>query len=239
MPMLPSKSCLTGFCALKHNRATLVAVSSPERVVKSIQVTARRSQAACHCFLIDRRVFSVSARRFTAGRLTRVLLTHSKSSGTPGLRTKWDDILKSNVTERLGRLAPSPKMSPHTRLHLLRLQPITIQNMAVFAVVSSLQNHCLRAVACQLPDHETSLGLLPVEIKAKLVNLLSKRGLLADSNLANVSSDWTSVRVNKRINSFHSGLTWLGRFPSCSFTISIYILRRSDIPIPSGSIYLD
>ena len=55
-------------------------------------------------------------------------------------------------------------------------------------MVSSLQNHCLRAVACQLPDHETSLGLLPVEIKTRLVNLLSKRGLLTDSNLANVSS---------------------------------------------------
>lgn len=59
--------------------------------------------------------------------------------------------------------------------------------MAVFAVVSSLQTHCLRAVACQLPDHETSLGQLPTEIKTKLVNLLSKRGLLTDSNLASVS----------------------------------------------------
>lgn len=58
--------------------------------------------------------------------------------------------------------------------------------MAVFAAVSSLQNHCLRAVACQLPDHETSLDLLPVEIKTKLVHLLSKRGLLTDSNLPQV-----------------------------------------------------
>lgn len=58
--------------------------------------------------------------------------------------------------------------------------------MAVFAVVSSLQNHCLRAVACQLPDHETSLDMLPVEIKTKLVNLLSKRGLLTDSNIMKV-----------------------------------------------------
>lgn len=77
---------------------------------------------------------------------------------------------------------------PRTKHRLLRFPPITIQIMAVFAVVSSLQNHCLRAVACQLPDHETSLGLLPVEIKTRLVNLLSKRGLLTDSNLANVSS---------------------------------------------------
>lgn len=60
--------------------------------------------------------------------------------------------------------------------------------MAVFAAVSSLQNHCLRAVACQLLDHETSLDLLPVEIKTKLVHLLSKRGLLTDSNLPQVSS---------------------------------------------------
>lgn len=71
-----------------------------------------------------------------------------------------------------------------------------IQKMAVFAVVSSLQNHCLRAVTCQLPDHETSLRLLPVEIKTKLVNLLSKRGLLTDSNLANVST----VAVHALIN---------------------------------------
>ena len=96
MPILSSKSCLTGFCALKHNRATLVAVSSPERVVKSMQVTARRSQAACHCFFTDRRVFSVSARRLTAGRLTLAPLIHCKSRGIPGLRCKWDDIL-SNV----------------------------------------------------------------------------------------------------------------------------------------------
>ena len=60
--------------------------------------------------------------------------------------------------------------------------------MAVFAVVSSLQNHCLRAVAGQLPNHETSLAQLPVEIKTKLVNLLSKRGLLTDANLGNVSN---------------------------------------------------
>ena len=59
--------------------------------------------------------------------------------------------------------------------------------MAVFAVVSSLQSYCLRAVAGQLPDHEISLGLLPVEIKTRLVQLLSKRGLLTDSNLAKVS----------------------------------------------------
>ena len=62
------------------------------------------------------------------------------------------------------------------------------REMAVFAAVSSLQNHCLRAVACQLPDHETSLDRLPVEIKTKLVNLLSKRGLLTDYNLAKVSA---------------------------------------------------
>ncbi|XP_044173135.1 protein AMN1 homolog isoform X2 [Acropora millepora] len=58
--------------------------------------------------------------------------------------------------------------------------------MAVFCVVSSLQNHCLRAVACQLPNHETSLYALPVEIKAKLIHLLSKRGLLTDSNIEKV-----------------------------------------------------
>ncbi|XP_068738957.1 protein AMN1 homolog [Montipora capricornis] len=58
--------------------------------------------------------------------------------------------------------------------------------MAVFGTVGSLQNHCLRAVACQLPDHETSLYELPVEIKTKLVHLLSKRGLLTDTNITMV-----------------------------------------------------
>ena len=41
-----SKSGLTGFLALKHNLFTLVRVSSPDRVVRSIHVTALSNQAA-------------------------------------------------------------------------------------------------------------------------------------------------------------------------------------------------
>ena len=40
------RSCLIGHFALKHRRCTFDWVSSPDRVVRSIQVTARKSQAA-------------------------------------------------------------------------------------------------------------------------------------------------------------------------------------------------
>ena len=74
----------------------------------------------------------------------------------------------------------------HTLRTCPNLAELFFKKMAVFCVVSSLQNHCLRAVACQLPNHETSLYALPVEIKAKLIHLLSKRGLLTDSNIEKV-----------------------------------------------------
>ena len=45
-----------GSRALAASRETFPAVSSPERVVRSMQVTARRSQAACHSFLTVRRL---------------------------------------------------------------------------------------------------------------------------------------------------------------------------------------
>lgn len=61
--------------------------------------------------------------------------------------------------------------------------------MAVCAVVSSLQNCCLRAVVVQLSEHESSLQFLPLELKTKLVHLMSKRGLLSDGNLSKVSCE--------------------------------------------------
>ena len=60
-------------------------------------------------------------------------------------------------------------------------------SMTTFAVVSSLQNCCLRAIALQLPLHEQSLDILPLEVKGKLFQLLSKRGLLSDANLQKAS----------------------------------------------------
>ena len=78
---------------MKHSLDTFVTVSSPDRVVRSMQVTALRSQAACHCFFIERRVLSESARRLTAGRLTRIPLTQAKSRGRPAFRSTWADML--------------------------------------------------------------------------------------------------------------------------------------------------
>src|SRR4029450_12591060 len=65
---------------------TLRGVSSPESVVRSMTLTARSSQAACHCFFTVRRVPIVAARRSTALRLMRVRVSTPRSSGVPGLR---------------------------------------------------------------------------------------------------------------------------------------------------------
>ena len=71
-------SALRGLAAFKHNLCTLASVSSPESVVKSMQVKARQSQAACHCILTVRFVPSVSARLLTAGKL--ILMRKEKKS---------------------------------------------------------------------------------------------------------------------------------------------------------------
>jgi len=62
-----------------QRRATLLLVSSPPSVVRSMQVTARRSQAACHSFLTERRDCSTVARRLTAGRFIWTLFNHPRS----------------------------------------------------------------------------------------------------------------------------------------------------------------
>src|SRR4051812_9639345 len=80
-------SSRTGLRALAQRRRTLLGVSSPESVVRSIQVMARNSQAACHSFLTVRRVTSVVALRSTALLLMRVPYTQSRSRGVPGLRS--------------------------------------------------------------------------------------------------------------------------------------------------------
>src|SRR3989441_11710673 len=88
-PSAASRSGRTGLFALAHRRSTLVGVSSPWRVVRSMQVIARKSQAACHSFLTVRRVGMVAARRSTALRLIRRARTRSRSRGVPGLRSGW------------------------------------------------------------------------------------------------------------------------------------------------------
>src|SRR5438067_12208018 len=88
-PSAASRSGRTGLFALAHRRSTLVGVSSPWRVVRSMQVIARKSQAACHSFLTVRRVGMVAARRSTALRLIRRARMRSRSRGVPGLRSGW------------------------------------------------------------------------------------------------------------------------------------------------------
>src|SRR5262245_34082503 len=86
MPIACSRSSRTGWRALAQSRCTLPGVSSPESVVKSMTLTARSSQAACHCFFTVRRVPIVAARRSTALLLMRVRVSTPRSSGVPGLR---------------------------------------------------------------------------------------------------------------------------------------------------------
>lgn len=62
-----------------QRRATLLLVSSPPSVVRSMQVIARRSQAACHSFLTERRDCSTVARRLTAGRFIWTLFNQPRS----------------------------------------------------------------------------------------------------------------------------------------------------------------
>lgn len=76
-----------GLRALAHKRSTLPAVSSPDSVVRSINVIARSSHAACHCCFTVRRVGIVAARRSTALRFTRMERTSCRSSGVPALRS--------------------------------------------------------------------------------------------------------------------------------------------------------
>src|ERR1700756_621340 len=72
-----------GCRAFAHNRRTRSSVSSPESVVRSMQVIARNSHAACHSFLTVRRVTSVCARRSTALLFTRTATIKSRFSGIP------------------------------------------------------------------------------------------------------------------------------------------------------------
>src|SRR5712692_10021057 len=76
-----------GARALAQSRSTFPGVSSPWRVVRSMQVTARSSHAACHSFLTVRRFGNVAARRSTALRLMRIERIRSRSSGMPRLRS--------------------------------------------------------------------------------------------------------------------------------------------------------
>src|SRR5213078_2779413 len=106
-PSAASRSGRTGLFALAHRRSTLVGVSSPWSVVRSIHVIARSSHAACHSFLTVRRVGIVAARRSTALRLMRSARTRSRSRGIPGLRSGWVNTRSARSGETAAGVAPA------------------------------------------------------------------------------------------------------------------------------------
>src|SRR6267154_2031365 len=83
MPSRFTKSCRMGCRPFAHKRRTRSSVSSPDNVVKSMQVIARKSQAICQSFFTVRRVTKVCARRSTALVLTRTFSIQSRLSGIP------------------------------------------------------------------------------------------------------------------------------------------------------------
>ena len=85
MPIDAKMSGRIGLAAFKHSLCTLTSVSSPARVVKSMQDRARHSHAACHCFFTVLRVPKVAARLLMAGRSTLVSFIHASSKAVPGL----------------------------------------------------------------------------------------------------------------------------------------------------------
>src|SRR5260221_13809175 len=71
---------------MAESRCLLGGVSSPLRVVRSMQLMAFNSQAACHSFLIERRAVRLAVRAKTALRLTRAAEASPRSRSIPGLR---------------------------------------------------------------------------------------------------------------------------------------------------------
>src|SRR2546430_1157620 len=86
--------------AFAHKRSTFPGVSSPWRVVRSMQVIARSSHAACHSFFTVRRVGIVAALRSTALRLTRSSRMMSRSRGRPELRSDPLGLGTADTTPR-------------------------------------------------------------------------------------------------------------------------------------------
>mmetsp|Transcript_43341 Transcript_43341/g.113916 ORF Transcript_43341/g.113916 Transcript_43341/m.113916 type:complete len:211 (+) Transcript_43341:845-1477(+) len=95
-PIACRMSGRTGDFALAQRRCTLPAVSSPARVVRSMLVTARSSQAACQSFLTVRRPPSSAALRLTELVLIRTDLTQPRSRGRMGGRSRVWPLLGVN-----------------------------------------------------------------------------------------------------------------------------------------------
>src|SRR5216117_872302 len=124
-PRAASRSGRTGLFALAHRRSTLVGVSSPWIVVRSMHVMARSSHAACHSFLTVRRVGIVAVRRSTALRLMRSARTRSRSRGIPGLRSGSVNTRSARSGETTAGIVPAAGVGCSYR----RLVSITASNL--------------------------------------------------------------------------------------------------------------
>src|SRR6266446_6973153 len=175
-PRAASRSARMGLFALAHSRSTLVGVSSPWSVVRSMHVMARSSQAACHSFLTVRRVGMVAARRSTALRLMRTARTRSRSRGIPGLRSGWVNTRSARSGETAAGVAPAAGVGRSyrrlvsmaacnlRRLFLLRRVPLGLPFLFGPAprVGAALRLLALRlgALACRARDRPLG-GLVP------------------------------------------------------------------------------
>src|SRR5208337_1811377 len=83
IPNFSTISCWIGRRALAQSRRTRSSVSSPLKVVRSMQVMARSIQAICQSFFTVRRVTRVAARRSTALVFTRTCSSQSRFSEVP------------------------------------------------------------------------------------------------------------------------------------------------------------
>src|SRR5712671_2510475 len=83
IPSSFTKSWRMGCRPFAHKRLTRSSVSSPDNVVRSMQVMPRSSHAICQSFFTVRRVTKVCARRSTALVLTRTFSIQSRFSGIP------------------------------------------------------------------------------------------------------------------------------------------------------------
>src|SRR5713101_2915652 len=115
-PSFCTSSCCRGRRAFAHKRRTRSSVSSPESVVRSMQVMALSSHAACDSFFTVRRVTRVWARRSAALVLTRTASTQSKFSGMPrfGCRSR---PAKFAIAVSAGEIAP--RNAGRSRLEVL------------------------------------------------------------------------------------------------------------------------
>src|SRR6266404_7584617 len=106
IPSSFTKSCRIGCRPFAHKRRTRSSVSSPDNVVKSMHVIARRSHATCQSFFTVRRVTRVCARRSTALVLTRIFSIQSKFSGMPRFGCSSRPASAANA------LSPDKRRSP-------------------------------------------------------------------------------------------------------------------------------